>query len=231
MKSYWDHSEQERSVLTQDQFDALTKLELMEAGVVVPATPAYEDITDVKIPKKDVYQIAIGPYGHERVGILFEEAGQAEAVAVLLRDGVTLDHDHKTDTDSVIPVEEIKVGTKQVARKRDIMKVHDTLTENKARKERNNRLKSEYSKMHTERRETLSKMSDDWYENQQILAKCKKMQTVWEDYLKTCEGQEVTAIRFFQKAYDTEDIETMNEWLGLHLPIIKTPEEAEDAQD
>lgn len=225
MKSYWDHTEQERAVLTEEQMEALSKFELMEAGVVVPAVPEYEKIEVVEIPKRDVYQIVVGTFGHDRVGVLFEAVADAEAVAALLRNGVTLDHDHKTDTDSVIPVGEIKVGTKQVARKQEIMKVHDILTENKVRKERNSHLRSEYSEMTTKKSETLSNMRDDWYQRQAVMRKCKKMQTVWEDYLKTCEGQEVMAMKFFRKAYDNEDIETMNDWLGLHLPIIKKPED------
>lgn len=215
MSSYWDHSEQERAALSDEQMTALEKFELMEAGIVIPAAPEYEEIIEVTIPKVTLFKISYnGKYSQTDLAAHFDTAEQAQKVAELLLDAFVIDTDYKTGANVKKQITDITVGTMQVADGIAVTKSHALLVENKDKKERNSTLRNEYGTAQKKQAETLSNMRNDRYEQLGVLRRCQKMQAIWEDYLETCGGDETTAMKFFQKAYNDEAIKEMNEWLG-----------------
>lgn len=229
--SYWDHTEQERAALSDAEMVALETLELMENGIIVPAEPTYEPIETVEIKKRTLHELLYNDSKYNRIDVKFEDITDAETVAEILRRGYTTGTHGYTDCDVATPVESITIAAIEVAEKDCVIHAKEALTENKSRKSRNSKLKTEYEKAITKRTEALNSMHSDRWSQREELARFKKMHETWLAYLETCDGNVNIAHRFLLKAYTSEDIEQMNLWMGTSVPteIVEQDKEGTDA--
>ncbi len=222
MTRYDDLSELKRMKLTNEQFEALCKLELMEAGVVIPATPEYEEVESVKVPCTTMHAVHYyGEYSNCELSVYFETAEQAMEVAAAIRGSSILNQDYKTNTRIPMLIRDVKVGIQSVHTEVDVAKIRARIIEDKEKKKRNVTLRNEYTKAVDSQDKILTSMRDDRYELQTRMQRYEKIKTVWEDYLATCNGDQGVALAFLEKAYNHSEIKKMNEWLGMSLPVTK----------
>lgn len=202
---YWDISEKERAGLTREQVEAMLAYELMEQGVARPVTPTYEKTTEVELEGRNYY--VISPFT-----VVFETQEQVDAFLKLRP--LTESYEYRAGYDTkYAKYGDMSVSTKKLYNEADVLNSLPILEENKAIKERNERIKRVYEKACEAMREATSRVWEDWTECRNKMSTCTEIRRTYEEYV-TLSGDPQVALKFLSKVYSSEDIEQARVWVG-----------------
>ena len=213
MRRYWDLSEKERSALTDEQMAGMEKIELMEEGIVPVAAPDAPVYADVSVPQRQYYRVGFesSRYSNQRVmGCAFETKEQAEQVIALKPIEVETSYDRSPDV-AAWPTR-YYVQTVNLATREDCDRVRPELGENKKIQNVWETDRQEYTEYTEKRSKALEKMRQDRRDCQGHAAHMERIRNTWDDYVKTCDGDEETARKFLAKAFPELHIASMHEW-------------------
>ena len=228
MKTYWDHTEDERENLTSEQVTDLARFEHMEAGVIIPPEPSpLPDDEQLPVETEVVYGLEIpGTYSTESLGFYFRTREDAEAVAAMQI--FKTDYDYKVGIDYPYAKKQdvlSAVVEKTVYRRESLIAVQDELVARKHRREEHQNAVDEYRKAVDEAQKASSSMWDDWQDRQNVKAGKQRVRDTFDTYLAYCEGNETIARRFLSKAFDADLIRSA---IGEHVVEAAIANESDD---
>ncbi len=219
MKTYWDHTERERAALDYDQVRDLLKFELMEKGIVDPATPQLLDESTPDVPTRKFYRVthAKGEYGaREQFPVVFETPEQAEAF-MSLKPGVSRKNWNYPgeffERTSGLQMEVVELPTEQ-----DHLTHRPALANAEANKKANSTAKAEHEKACREMDDALESIWGDYRSQQAQDRTHRRLIEVWERYVADCDGDEEIAMRFLRKAYSEDQIGGAFAWCEREQP-------------
>lgn len=215
MNRYWDLTEQQRSALTTDEVEAFLIVERMEQGIAPLEPPVLVEVPDVNPPRTTFYGIEYdGRYGRTTFDCVFRTAEEALAFIALKPLAADTDYRIGDEFKFVKPQQVYKIETIQLCEQQDVINLHATLEKRKAALESNRKMTAEYEEACKLATRAVEGVWDDWREccakdrgNQRII-------DVYQQYVKTCDGDSVIALRFLRKAYQPEAIKAAFAWFG-----------------
>lgn len=210
MKTYWDHSEKERSELSREHVDDLLKFELMRAGVLRPETPQYEPEVTPDVKKRTVFRVKQNYSTCDMVFDSAEKAAQAMALCCGFHQrhylgGLSLDG-YKSGDLTIDPVE--------VCDEADVASQRSALELAGANKKANEAKKAEFAKACKECEAVTSGVWDDWHEQHAKARTYQKIVATFGEYRTMADGDSDIAYSFLCKAFDVEEIQKAGEWCG-----------------
>lgn len=223
MNRYWDLSEKEKSLLTEEDVKAMVRVELMEKGVVNVEPPQIEEVVETILPTQTAFQLEIkkGEYGSaDTIPIVWNKEEDAATVlaAIVASNGQRMKSDYlggeyrKYATQGI----EVSMVVAEILNYQDIVNAKAEIEENAAKKRRNTDVKNEYDGALKEIREATEDLWADYWE-------CVEKKRVMENHKKTFEeyvnlaGDEDMATKFLLKAIGGEAANGLNEWFGMSL--------------
>lgn len=203
MKTYWEHSEFERSKMTEDQVKDLLDLHLMERGVLKIVAPKLRTIDpDPVLKTTTMYEVG---------DVVFETAEKAQKFLEL---GPTrLNYEYAIGYDYKFPVSvgnEIKAI--QVFDRQSIMDAKTVLAKNKSAKEKNEKAERKFEEDSKKMRSCLDEVWEDYYRCQTVERKHKKIADTMAEYLLLADGDSDIAYGFLKKVFTEDEIKESNEW-------------------
>lgn len=215
MRTYWDHSEKERSEMDEEQVRGLLDYELMSKGVLKPVEPKLETVEPIETKMRTLYRIR-GAY--RDFGLLFESAEDASIVTKLPlyiedRDyDIGRDFAKKLDDASIVAVEvcdpEMKGGIRQ------------KLVEQHQKEEANRAAAAEYQKQVEAASKATSELWADWRSCQGQARRMERIRDTFADYAKLAEGDQTVAMKFLRKAFGDDEILQAFSWFDMELPVV-----------
>jgi hypothetical protein len=208
MKTYWDHSEKERSELTADQVSDLLKYELMEQGVLAPEQPKYLPEDAPELPTTEYYTIK---KGYSSSNLLFATADDAAHAAALCCgwNGSTYfsskSLDHREDA-------ELEIGTVKCVSQADIAKHRSALEQASANKKANEKARSDFQDAVKACDRVTEGVWDDWHSQGAKANRYQKIVDTYQEYLTLAEFAVDIAYGFLIKAFPAEDVQKAGEW-------------------
>jgi len=213
IQTYWDMSEAERSALTEDAMEALSKVELMTKGVLDPGELALE-----AEPTFD----AITKRWHVVGDIAFDSEEDAAAFVRLRPRKVDSDWATGYDLQFVgspgsaaadgVRVKELPDRSEVLERGREYY------TRRKIVRESNQKKASDHEKACKVRSEALSAMWEDWRALRAEAFEAKATLATFRDYVELAKGDAEAAARFLRRAVGAERISAAQRLLGESFP-------------
>lgn len=204
MKTYWDHTEKERSELTEEGVKELLKFELMMKGVQAAKRPTLQPLKPVEVERVTVYEV-------ENVYFETIEAAQKFLELKPLKSEYEWAVSTASEFKYAAPFEkEIKCTT--LARQGSIVEYRNTIRENEAVKKTNEKLEREYTNLVIENDKVTQGVWEDWFECKDKASRYEKICKMLEDYEEMTGGNQGLAHGFLLKIYPSEDIDMAKEW-------------------
>lgn len=206
MKTYWDHSEQERAKLTAEQVEKLLAYELMAQGVLMVEPLTLEEQKPVVLPKRRVFLLreGDGAYG-AMLNLGFETIEQAEAC----RDAIRFIREQKgwQGPHFTRPVKALQIVSEDLPD-------DDAVTAAQAALDAERRAEAANETARREHGEACKKVADatagiwsDWRDCQQVEARHQKIRDTLADYMRMTDGDADMARAFLGKAFPADEIE------------------------
>jgi len=209
MKTYWDYTEKERSLLTEAEVTATLDVELMSRGVLKVAMPELRKIEEVKLDTVIYYEVN---------GIFFESAAKAQEMLALKPMCSSYDYyGAGYDYQYAKPLEG-KIEEKKLYRQVDLQGLKLVLVKNKEAKDFNEKAKSEYEKAAKSMDAVLNGVWEDWYRCRELAAEHQKVMDTKKEYLALTDGNEEMATTFLKKLYACDKIQEAIEWFSEGSP-------------
>jgi len=218
---YWDLTAEERAALTQEQIEAMCRVELMEAGVLSPDPPDLVDEAAVAVETTTYFAPKqSGTYG-DNFGIAFETAEQAAQFCALKplkihREWrVGSEHQYAKPLTNDLEVSPVELMTEADYNRKsaDLQRAHEA-------KEANSKARREYEKA----MEAVSKATEgvwsDWHDCRAVVRELNKIRADFKEYAEMCGGDETKARFFLGKAYCADRI---TEAIGAPEPMADEP--------
>lgn len=226
MKSYKEHTPLERANMSYEEVEGLLKIELMEAGIVEmeePEAPPEPEEFEPVIQEK-VYQPSVNidyPYALS-FGFLDEEDARAFSEMKIL----LLDQDYSTRlVTAKKPKGSTAIGLVGTVSKDELTRARKADKEDsEAEKAYKNELAA-YEEYKNRRDEVLQPVWEDWREMGRRKARSQRIVDVYEDYLKTCDGDAKLAVKFLRKAYSDQAVIDAYDFLQIVNPLHWLEEE------
>jgi hypothetical protein len=209
MKSYWDLTKKERSVLGREEVQSYLDYELMEKGILKAAAPELKALKPIEeIPTKTYYEIC---------GLYFDTYEKAKQVALLRP--LQKDYDYEVGSNYRYAKDpyDTDIGTVDLYDKNDLQKIRTVLVENKEIKDHNEKLQKEYNEQKKKEEECLQNMLNDWMDCCNLKDKYQKVLDTKAEYIRMTGGDEIVAKKFLLKVYSKEDIAAAEEWFGVMI--------------
>lgn len=206
MKTYWDHTPDERAALSSEQVEALAHIALMEEGVTPPDPLELADETEPKLITNTAYELIHVSDAHYRMptGICFASMDEAQefcessAVIILRRDygkPEYLQYDAKFAVEvRKLPSAEVIEGNRAAIE-----------AAGKARA-KNSALRANHERQMREVEKVTKRLWDDWRQQLERIEERKRVVRRFEEYVAMCDGNEVLARRFLLKIYDSTKV-------------------------
>jgi hypothetical protein len=213
MKTYWDHTEQERAGMSEEDVRKLLDFELMEKGVLRVAAPVIEDLVDVDLPKKTLYVVkhGSGHYGtEEKIGLFFSTLEQAQTF-IDLKPMIRL-HDYDTSKEYAKTMREPSIIREEAANEQDVLDNRSMLTANKERKQRNAKATQDYEVAARAMEKTLEGVWADWHACKAKASEAQKVIDTLDEYKRLTGGNTELAKTFLAKAFTPERLVAAEEW-------------------
>ncbi len=218
MKTYWDYSEKERANLTAEEVEALCKFELMGEGVVVSHYPGdAPKKPEIDEEKATVYEVEWKSASYQSASLHFDDRDQALA-AMELRP-VYIDHDYTAGAKSLVPLCDPTLSEQEVYRVFDKDAYSAKLAAYSAAKKAYDADLRQYQEDKTAAERCCESLWDDYSEQRAKLRQAQQVTERWADYVATCDGDEVMAVKFLRKAFDGERIDAANDWCDAGIPV------------
>lgn len=226
MKSYKEHTPLERANMSYEEVESLLKIELMEAGIVEmkePEAPPEPEEFEPVIQEK-VYQPSVNADYPQTLpfGFLDEEDARAFSEMKIL----ILDQDYST---KLITAKKPKGGTSiglvGIVSKDELARARKAGKEDSEAERGYRDQLATYEEYKQKRDEVLQPVWDDWREMGQQKAASQRIDDVYDDYLKTCDGDAKLALKFLRKAYSDQAIVDAYDFLQIVNPLHWLEEE------
>lgn len=217
--TYWQLSEQARSRLNDDEFDALMRVEAMTEGAPVPTPPRVVELPEAPAPTVRVMR----PRVRTKYGTQLAEIGAVlseELVWSVPSNVVMVEHDF----DLKVLVARTLTWTASDARpdaaytEAELPAVRDALVQRALAQEANDAERVRYERELARFDDVVGAARRD---RKACLAKRDTVDRVartFAGYLEMCRDDEVVAARFLAKAYSPDDVALWREWTGRNVP-------------
>lgn len=227
VKTYWDHTEQERAAMSSDEVDALLKFALMEAGIVTPTEPTYELEDEPELPTRTYYTVSFRTDYSKACGIMFETVEQAQAFIDL--QPIEKGSDYLLDfKDFASRMQEMEIVTAKLPSRGDVEEHQGEIKRAKAAKEANKKKRDAYNKACNAASQATEGVWDDWHKCRRLDESNERIVATWNDYVATCEGDREIAAKFFQKAFSDHDtVSAAFSWFGEPSPLLSADAESD----
>lgn len=222
MKTYWDYTEQERSLLTEEQVAALLNLELMSKGVVRPMPPALQPIVTPESlgGKRQCFAVSgKSKYGTDEVfPLAFSSADDVQKFMAL--NPVKIDYDYEVGTEYkyAMPLSDASISVCELYPYETINAAKVELKRNKAAADSNRKLQEAYEKACKDVDLATSGVWEDWNRCRNERAQMERIVSTFNDYAKLTNGDQFMALGFLEKAYSRDNISNACEWFPSEIP-------------
>lgn len=210
MKTYWDHSDRERSEMTEDQVRAFLDYELMALGVLKPKAPVLEAVEEVALPAKTFFRLKFNDW-HD-VNVLFVRLEDAMAVSEMQL--ARAENDYQAGREFGQPVSRCTVEKVELPGPESKDAARQALIVEKQRKDRNEKAQSEYAKACQAADKSCEGIWKDWYASREMADKYARIRDTMADYIKLTDGNAEMARTFLAKAFGEDDIRESEEWFA-----------------
>jgi len=205
MNTYWNFSEKERSLMSEQDVTALLDVELMTQGVTKVIAPTLRGIQLIDLPKTTFYEVH---------GIVFKTATEAQSFLNLKP--MRSDYDYYTAGSEYKYPKAIdgRIESVELYKQSDVISIKDVLTKNKVAKEFNEQAQKEYEKTAKAQEKVLGGVWDDWYNCKGRASSLQKILDTKKEYLLLTNGDEDMAKVFLLKIYNEEEIASATAWFA-----------------
>lgn len=219
MKTYWDYSNKERSELTEERVTELLDYELMALGVLKPKPPVLEEIDPVKLETRRLYKIKHGS-GHD-FDVLFARAEDALAVAgmEIYRDA----YDYQTARSCAESATGCSVEAVDVADQAAKMALTQALVSERAKKQRNEKLTSDFNTAVEKCKQSCKAIWEDWHNCRSEAFDNQRVIDTFDEYKRMTDGSDALAMKFLRKAFPDGQIADAFAWFGKSVPEENPP--------
>ena len=221
MKTYWDHSNQERANLKREDVERLLDFELMEKGVLKPQPPKLAEIQKSPAGERtNYYTLSVtGKYGSsEHLSVCFETIEAANAFLGLKPFVRDYEYEIGSDHPYSKPVNPTAIEVEPLYTQEAIVAFKSQLKDRKAAIEHNAKLTAEYNKAVTEADKVTEGVWSDWHDQVDIKNKCQRVVNTYLEYLKMTEGNIQLAVKFLEKAHTCAVVNSAREWFPDQIP-------------
>lgn len=229
MQTYWDYTEQERAVLTEEEVKSLLDVELMTKGVKKPVAPTLAEVPKSPVGERRKYYglVGKGKYGtDEHFSVCFDSIDRAEAFLALQPLRRDYDYEVGHEFEYAVPVTDAKIDLVPLYALDQINEFRSELKNRKAKTEANNKALSEFTKA-SEKAENVTKgVWEDWFRQRETHATLKGIVDTYQEYLRLTENNSDLALTFLGKAHRLEHIEEARQWFPNTIPA--TTQEAKE---
>ena len=159
-----------------------------------------------------------GTYGKETFGAVFRTIEQARAFIDI--GPLATDYEYRISSDHAYPVvlPELAVVEVELYSQTDVASLATTLRENTAKKDRNDRLNTEYCEATRATEEAAEELYEDWHKCQAKDRRFQQVMATFAEYMEMTDNDKPTAMRFLNKAYTAPEIYSAFEWSGVEPP-------------
>lgn len=229
MKTYWDHTEQERSLLTDDDVKLMLDVELMKAGVRKPIAPTLKEVPKSPLGEKKRYYGIEGKtkYGSDSaIGVVFPTAEAAQAFIDL--NPLRSDYDYEIGSEFrySIALQDAKIVSEELYSMEQINEFRSSLKHRKSLSEENQRLQSKF----TEESNKAEKITDGvWADYYKCQSKSKELEAIietYKKYLSLTKGDVDMALTFLYKVNSLTEVNEAREWFPDSIPTAPEPQPA-----
>lgn len=204
MNRYWDLNDEEKAALSQEDIEALCKVELMENGVLRPGPPVLEDETPIEIDTRTYYRPKVSDYAY--LGVAFETADQAAAFVNLKP--VKVEENYRAgDRKYAAPSSEMVIEPIELMSEADFNRLRVDIERVQEAKTKNATARREYDAAIAKTREATEGVWEDWHRCRNRVRDLEKIRADFTEYVELCAGNEGTAFKFLLKAHGRGDIE------------------------
>jgi len=211
VKSYWDLTEQERAVLSDEDFKKYLTVELMEKGVVAVQPLVLKDVPEVKIPTKP-YWVVKGDRTSQVVAV-FEKKEDAEKLLSLTIYAQDYEWHDRARRHYAKPLGQLVLSCEEMSTEADVLNAKNLLAEAYKVEKENDEARVRYQKECKAIDEVTSSLYEDRMERQDRLLQMQRIYKTQQEYLQLCEGNVELANTFLLKAYPAEDVNELASWL------------------
>lgn len=215
MKTYWDHTEQERSEMSEEMVQKFLDAELMTKGVLKIEPPQLKIIEEVSVEQITMFDVG---------GVLFKTAEQARIFISLIPYkevyNWNLGYDHKYPE---LIGEDIK--ERQMFTQQGVLNASSVLTRNAESKKWNEKAIEDFNKAKNEMDKVYGGVWEDWNNCLSIANKNRKILSTAKEYLQMTDGDRHLAFNFLQKVYSNSEITAAENWFGANnwpLDIVRS---------
>jgi hypothetical protein len=222
MNRYWDKTQQERAAMTREQVQAYLDVELMEQGVAKVDPPQLQEVVAVDLEKVVYFQVSYkGEYGDRTdTDILFETVEQARQFIELCPLRRDSRYEYGWDHKYAIPMREMAIKKIELPSESAVANMASVLKRNKAAEEANTKARNAYNKAIKAVEEATAGVWHDWEECREKERQAAKIYATLDEYIRLCDGNRETALRFLGKLYDSEQIAEAFAWRGEEPPVF-----------
>jgi hypothetical protein len=217
MQRYWDKTEQERAAMTREQVQAYLDVELMEQGVAKVAQPELQPVEETKLAKRRFFQIfRKGEYSQTAVGVLFNKVEDAEAFLSMAPWFAESKYvpSPSPNINYAMPGRELSIQPVDLPLESDIANHTSTIERNAAIKAANEKLLAEYHEAVKKVNDAVSGVWDDWQKCRDKERQAAKIYATLDEYIRLCDGNRETALRFLGKLFSADEIAEAVAWRG-----------------
>ena len=211
MRRYWDQTERERSVVTDEEMAAFLAIEMMERGVVKPVAPVLEATEEVPLATKTVIVIKGGTY-ENRLSVCFSTTENALAF-LRLEPWVIEPQWEAGGLESVRPLGGANVAQLDLPHYDAALASAAILKERLARIARNAALTGAYKKALAAIDQETAVIRSDRLRCQDRARVCSNIWGTWVVYQELADGNKQTAWAFLLKAFGGPAVSDAFEWL------------------
>ena len=216
MKTYWDHTEKERSEMTKKEVELLLDLQLMEKGVLKVKPPIIEPVPEQpKLKQVQVFQIK---EGYSATGIAFDSAERAQMFADLNPMKIDYDYAMGSQYQRAEPYKEISIMPIQVCDRAALTEAASLIKQIKAIEDANEKAYNTFSKDNEAVESCLAEVWSDYYQCQDTARQHAKVIETWNEYLKLAGNDEKVASGFLLKAIPVKQVLDSSKWTGIEIP-------------
>lgn len=224
LQTYWQLSEQARSKLNDDEFDALMRVEAMQEGAPVPTPPRIVDLPEAPAPSVRLMRPRVRTkYGTQlaELGVVLSDAN----VWNVPSDLVVVDHDYDLKVNVARSLNWTASDAKADAAytEAELPAVRDALVQRALAQEADDAERIRYEKELARFDDVIGAAKRD------RKACCAKRDSVdrvartFAGYLEMCRDDEVVAERFLAKAYSHDEIALWRDWTGRNADVLEGP--------
>lgn len=215
MQRYWDKTEQERAAMTREQVQAYLDVELMEQGVAKVDPPQLQEVVAVDLEKVIYFQVSYkGEYGDTDTDILFETVEQARQFIELCPLKRDSRYEYGWDHKYAIPMREMTIKKVELPSEIAVANMASILKRNKAAEEANTKARNAYNKAIKAVEEATAGVWNDWEYCREKERQAAKIYATLDEYIRLCDGNRETALRFLGKLFSADEIAEAAAWRG-----------------